>query len=216
MASNHPRKGNNKLRQERVSRTQVDEILEFLPRETFEEFLHSCRFYRSALDLQKWLVEAQAQYASKYPENWKLITPSIKAINYWRNKMFPIGDKAKILNELTSAYIGLEYEQIVETALAQNIELCMKLMERLNREGVEEIALEQVLQQISSLQRSSSNLYKDLKAARKVMYQADSEMSGAQRIVDILLNQFKDQAGEEAIKQACIAALEQIESEIYQ
>jgi hypothetical protein len=65
------------------------------------------------------------------------------------------------------------------------------------------------------LQRTISSLYKDIQKANTFATVRDAEMAGAQRLVDIILNQFKDQANEEAVRQACIGALKQVEHEVY-
>ena len=57
------RANGNESRTERMKITIVEEILEFLPKDAYDEFMQYARFYRNAIDLQKWLVEAQSQYA---------------------------------------------------------------------------------------------------------------------------------------------------------
>lgn len=214
-AGSHKRTNNNAKRTERLRKLDVDKILEHLPSDVEEEFKRYARFNQKSSDIKAWLREAQEEYSSHFPEDWVLLNPTVASVTHWLRKYYPTGDKAVILNELTSAYIGLDYEQVIESSLGQSVSLCMDMTERLSLEGVSNIAPEVVLQQIGAFQKTISVLYKDLQKAKKLTNLRDSEMAGAQRIVDILLNQFKDQAGESAIKQACIGAMEQVESEIY-
>ncbi|WP_017302593.1 hypothetical protein [Nodosilinea nodulosa] len=215
MAGTHKRTNDNRKRTERLRKLDVDKILELLPEDVEAEFKRYARFNQHSRDLQGWLKEAQDQYASHFPETWKPFVPSIASVTNWVRKNYPTGEQAVVLNELTSAYVGLDYDQVIESSLAQSVTLCMTLVERLRLEGVNEIDPAVVLQQVASFQKTISILYKDLNKAKRMSSMRDAEMSGAQRVIDLLLNQFKDQAGESAIKEACIGALEQIESEIY-
>lgn len=211
----HKRTNNNEKRTQRIRQKLVEKILAYLPDDIETQFKQFARWNHSARSLQKWLEEAQIEYYEHFPENWEIVRPTISHIQYWRETYYPVGEKAQVLNELTKAYVGLDYEQVVQTSLAQSVTLCMNLVNRLENEGIDDISQDIVLQQVSALQRTISSLYKDLQKAHTMSTYRDSEMAGAQRIADILLNQFKDQSGEEAIKQAIIGALEQIEHEVY-
>jgi hypothetical protein len=213
--SGHKRTNNNAKRTSRLRKLEVEKILEHLPDDIDAEFKKYARYNQRSLGLIRWLVEAQEQYHTFFPSDWKLITPTVSEVTNWVRKWYPVGERAQVLNELTSAYVGLDYDQVIESSLAQSVSLCMKLTEQLDNEGLADVSSDLILQQVSALQRTISILYKDLHKAKERVNVRDAEMAGAQRIVDILLNQFKDQAGESAIKQACIGALEQVESEIY-
>jgi len=215
MTGNHQRSNNNAKRTERLRKTVIEQILEHLPEDIVSEFKHFTRFNQRSSDIQKWLSEVQYEYHSHFPENWIPVTPSISNVTYWLRKTYPVGEKAQILNALTDGYVGLDYEQVLQSSLAQSVQLCMQLTERLEREGVDDIAPEQVLAQVAALQRTISSLYKDIQRSNTFNTIRDAEMAGAQRLVDIMINQFKDQASEEVVRQACIGALKQIEHEVY-
>lgn len=215
MTGNHRRSNNNEKRSERLRKTVVEQILEHLPDDIASDFKKFTRFNQRSSDIQKWLSEVQYEYHSHFPDNWIHVVPSISNVTYWLRKQYPVGEKAQILNALTDGYVGLDYEQVLHSSLAQSVQLCMQLTERLEREGIDDIAPEQVLAQVAALQRTISSLYKDIQRSNTFSTVRDAEMAGAQRLVDIILNQFKDQANEETVRQACIGALKQIEHEVF-
>lgn len=215
MTGNHKRTNNNSKRTERLRKTVIDQILEHLPDDIVADFKKFTRFNQRSSEIQKWVSEAQYEYHTHFPKDWIHVIPSISNITYWLRKTYPVGEKAQILNALTDGYVGLDYEQVLHSSLAQSVQLCMQLVDRLDREGVDDIAPEQVLAQVAALQRTISSLYKDIQKANTFATVRDAEMAGAQRLVDIILNQFKDQANEEAVRQACIGALKQVEHEVY-
>ena len=138
MTGNHKRTNNNEKRLERLRKTVIEQILEHLPEDVASEFKKFTRFNQRSAEIQKWLSEAQYEYRTHFPENWIHIVPSISNVTYWLRKQYPVGEKAQILNALTDGYVGLDYEQVLHSSLAQSVQLCMQLTDRLEREGVDD------------------------------------------------------------------------------
>lgn len=203
-------------RTSKPTQSSLDKILSRLPKTCVTEFREWCWHYPSYSDMSRRIDEMIDENSEcfeglilgeDYARNL-----GINACAIWHRREYPIGDEIKAFNLTLRSYQGVDYQNIPERLLVDAVKLICQSMTRLDDEQVAGVDSNTLIQTLPSLVREVRALMGQVDKARKLKNLHESRMQAVQIAVMAILNTFKDQNNEEAVKAAAIDAMIEVEN----
>lgn len=203
-------------RQQKNPQSKIDAIRADWDDEQRQEFNDFCRHNRNNTDIHRYLVDLGYDV-------------SVSAVHRWRHANFPIGDKAKALNEIAINYRGIDVQDSLEFALGIAFEQLNRMQGLLNQfaeikvkvENEEEVSEAELqllksgqsgfLMMVPTLLRELRSIAANINDYKFIRDKRELEMSGAEAVVQELLIVFKDMPIENAVQEACRGAIAKLE-----
>lgn len=170
---------------------RIDEIRSRMSEDVLTEMDHLCAQRPSYTDIRQFLLERSGEDVG-----------IAHVANWWRTT-FPVGAKAKIVNDDIDGYNGVDEAQIANLTAGKSVELLLKVFSNFVEDDkrFNQLSTAQAISLIPSLLKVRS--FADDMNKQRVAYDSlEMELGGAATAIQELLIVFKDTALEEPIKQA--------------
>lgn len=178
---------------------RIDAIRSTMNQDILSEMDHLCSQRPSYTDIRQFILERTGEDVG-----------IAHVANWWRSA-FPVGGKAKLVNESIDGYSGVDDSQIASLTAGKSVELLLKVFDHFveDQSKFEQLSPAQAIALIPSLLKVRS-FADDLNKQRVAYDTLEMELGGAATAIQELLIVFKDTALEEPIKQASSGVFKKI------
>lgn len=195
----------------------IDSLLEKVPPGIKAEFLAWAQSVAHC-DIQARLNEMGQDYdAFERSPDGEPIQISLTAVSLWYLGEFAAGEKAKLLNEISRPYVGINPKAAMHGVLGSAVSLLNLALPLMDEEFLAKLAIDSP----DSLFHNVMVLMKEIRSASAALnnlevirQRSELELAGGYRVVAIALNMAKDKPQEAILQEFLEGAVKQLETEV--